>query len=143
MTLKIAGLLAVLAIGWQSQANAQETKKSYERDLITQEEIEARAPDAKTAYDVIKKLRPHFLRERSTGQVSGPMPAEGTFSTKSPAERQPVQVYINGAKDVAATAALRQLNADAILDIAYLNAADATTRFGTGYNNGAILIRTK
>lgn len=143
MTLKAAGLLAVLAICWQNEANAQETKKSYERDLITREEIQARAPDARTAYDVIKKLRPHFLRERSTGQVSGPMPAEGSFPKGSPAERQPVQVYVNGGKSITNTATLRELNATAILDIAYLNAADATTRFGTGYNNGAILVRTK
>lgn len=124
-------------------AQAQEARKAYERDLITPEEIQDRAPDAGTAYDVIKKLRPHFLRERSTGQVSSPMPSEGTFSTRNPAERQPVQVYINGAKHIATTAALRELNADAILDIAYLNASDATTRFGTGHNNGAILVRTK
>ena len=54
-----------------------------------------------------------------------------------------MQVYVNGAKSITATAVLRELNADAILDIVYLNAADATTRFGTGYNNGAILVRTK
>ena len=143
MMLKTAGVLVVLAIGWQIEATAQETKKSWERDLITQEEIQDRAPDLKTAYDVIKKLRPHFLRERSTGQVSSPMPAEGTFSNKNPAERQPVQVFVNGAKSITPTSVLRDLNADAVLDIVYLNASDATTRFGTGYNNGAILVRTR
>ena len=143
MILRIAGLFALLAIAWHAEAGAQETGKSYERDFITPEEIQERAPDARTAYDVIKKLRPHFLRERSTGQVSGPMPAAGTFSKGSPAERQPVQVYVNGARSITYTAVLRELNADAILDIAYLNSTDATTRFGTGYNNGAILVRTK
>jgi len=141
--IKTGMFLTMLAFGWPGHATAQETKRSYERDLITHDEIQERAPDARTAYDVIKKLRPHFLRERSTGQVSGPMPSEGTFSNKSPAERQPVQVYVNGAKSITTTAVLRELNADAILDIAYLNASDATTRFGTGYNNGAIMVRTK
>ena len=141
--IKLPTFLVVLALAWPGTAGAQETRKNYERDLITQEEIQDRSPDARNAYDVIKKLRPHFLRERSTGQVSGPMPADGQFSSKSPAERQPVQVYVNGAKSITATAVLRELNADAILDIVYLSAADATTRFGTGYNNGAILVRTK
>ena len=88
MIFRTAGLLALLAIAWHPEAGAQETRKSWERDLITQEEILERAPDARTAYDVIKKLRPHFLRERSTGQVSGPMPAAGSYSKGSPAERQ-------------------------------------------------------
>ena len=141
--IKLPILLVMLAWAWPGAAVAQETRKNYERDLITQEEIQERAKDARNAYDVIKKLRPHFLRERSAGQVSGPMPAEGTFKQGSPAERQPVQVYVNGAKSITNTAVLRELNTDAILDIVDLNASDATTRFGTGYNNGAILVRTR
>lgn len=38
---------------------------------------------------------------------------------------------------------LRQLSADQIYRIQYINASDATTRFGTDHFGGAILITTK
>ena len=54
--------LALFALALPQALLAQETvKKKYERDVITREEIQERAPDAKSAYDVIQRLRPQFL----------------------------------------------------------------------------------
>jgi hypothetical protein len=132
-------LALAMQAGPANAASAQEAKVRYERDVITRLEIQERARDARTAYDVVRKLRPHFLRERSSGTVSGPATAEGNRST--PAARSPVWVYINGAKSNLPTVSLREITADAVIDMVYLNAADATTRFGTGHDNGAILVR--
>ena len=54
----------------------------------------------------------------------------------------PIQVYINGVKAGIAAVSLREVLAEAVIDIVYLNASDATTRFGTGHDNGAIMVAT-
>jgi len=137
-----AGIFLALTTATASRAlSAQETlKPKYERDIITRAEIQDRAPDVKTALDVVQRLRPHFLRERATGSITTPLTAEGNRNTA--ASRQPVQLYVNGARSGVPAAALRDIPAAAVIDILYLDASDATTRFGTGHDNGAILVRT-
>ena len=109
----------------------ERVKPNYDRDLITQEEIRERVPGAKTAWDVVQQLRPHFLRERTPMSL-----AEG-------AQRLPVQVYVNGVQSISAPAvSLRDIRADEVIEIRYLNPSDATTRYGTGHLNGAILVAT-
>ena len=137
--LKTGIALALIAAAVPQAANAQETRATYDRDVIIQAEIQDRARDAKTAYDVVTRLRPHFLRERSSGTAPGPVASR--YQTPQ-AERQPVQVYVNGGKTSAPNISLREINASSIIEIVYLNSADATTRFGTGHNNGAILVKT-
>lgn len=136
-----AGLILALgAFALPVKATAQETRKKYERDVITREEIRDRAPDVKTALEVVQRLRPHFLRERATGSITTPLNSTGD---RNPAAvRQPVQLYVNGAKSGFAAFSLQEIQAAAVVDILYLNASDATTRFGTGHDNGAIIVRT-
>ena len=62
-------LLALLVIAWPGKAAAQDEKKTYPRNVITREEIKDRAPDAKTALDVVQRLRPQFLRTRPSGSI--------------------------------------------------------------------------
>jgi hypothetical protein len=132
------GVFLVLLAGvWPRLAGAQEARVRYDRDLITREEIQDRAPDSKTALDVVQRLRPHFLRERSAGRMSSALSPDSART--GTAVRQPVQAYVNGARGT--TASLRNIQAAAVIDILYLNAADATTRFGTGHDNGAIVVR--
>ena len=129
--------MAWLAVAWPGGAGAQEVRVRYERDLITREEIQNRAQDSRTALDVVQRLRPHFLRERAGVRISSPLSPDSTRNAA--AVRQPVQVYINGARGTSSS--LRNIQAAAVIDILYLNAADATTRFGTGHDNGAIVVR--
>ena len=127
--MRLVSALALLA-AFPGASQGQKPKPHYDRDLITQEEIKERAPAATDAFEVVRQLRPHFLRERTTGTM-----AEGS-------QRQPVQVYIDGVLNATRTAALRDIRAELIIEIKYLNPSDATSRYGTGHMNGAILVAT-
>jgi hypothetical protein len=118
-------LLGVLA-GCAS-APAAETAAAPRRqaNLITYEEIQSRA-QARDAFDAIQALRPNWLRPR--GQQSLSDPTAGT-----------VVVYLDGAR-FGGPDALRQVAVQNILSAQYLNAGDATARFGTGHTGGVILI---
>jgi len=124
----LVALAFVVALPATSQG--QGSKPNYERDLITREEIRERVPAARDALQVIQQLRPHFLRERTTGSM-----AAGS-------QREPVQVYIDGVLSATRTAALREVRAELIIEIKYLSSTDATSRYGTGHMNGAILVAT-
>ncbi|HET9513358.1 MAG TPA: hypothetical protein VFO95_05460 [Gemmatimonadales bacterium] len=111
-------------------ATAQEVKKvRYDPDRILADEVAARASDAKTAYDIIKRLRPQFLRQRGSGSIRNYNPV-------------PVRVYVDGILQSRDVSALNEIMAHSVVEISYLNGSDATTRFGTGYENGAILVTT-
>ena len=111
-------------------ATAQEVKKvRYDPDRIYADEVAARASDAKTAYDIIKRLRPQFLRQRGSGSIRNYNPV-------------PVRVYVDGILQSRDVSALNEIMAHSVVEISYLNGSDATTRFGTGYENGAILVTT-
>ena len=120
-------LLALLAIAWPSQAAAQDEKKSYPRNVITREEIQERAPDAKTALDVVQRLRPQFLRTRPSSSVQS--------------QNVPVKVYVNGSARPG-IAALREIQSHAVIEIVYLSGGDATMEFGREHENGAIKVKT-
>ena len=100
-------------------------KKSYSRDLITHEEIQGKM--APSAYELIRSLRPHWLRSR------------GAKSLKYEAKASYPTVYVNdshyGDLNSLSGIAIRNISA-----IQYLNSGDATTRFGLDHAGGAILI---
>ena len=121
-------ILSFAAVAYPALAHAQETRKSYPRNVITREEIQDRAPDAKSAYDVVQRLRPSFLRVRPSGSVQSQTPV-------------PIRVYVDGSSR-AGVYALRDILSIAVIEIIYLDGNDATTRYGTGHENGAIVVRT-
>lgn len=133
MTKVVLGLTLALVLALPGTSHGQEVvkpKASYPRDLITAEEIRERVPDGRTAYQVIQQLRPHFLRQRTNGSVNpGSAP-------------DPVRVYIDGVQSAAPNISLIDIRSDQIIDIKYMGGADATTRFGTGHMNGAIMVAT-
>lgn len=96
------------------------------RDILTQSEIQEAGVG--TTYDVVQRLRPAWLRTRSSGSVR---------STP-----QYAIVYLDGAR-IGGLEALRRVNATDVSTIRYLSAPDATTRYGTGHEGGAILVETK
>lgn len=95
-------------------------------EVLTREEI--RTSSATTAYELLQQLRPQFLRSRGAMGVQDPRPV------------YPI-VYLNdirhGSLDI-----LRSIGVEEILDVRFIGAADATTRWGTGHAGGVILIRT-
>ena len=121
-------MLTLLALTWTSEAVSQEEKKSYPRNVITREEIQDRAPDAKTAYDVIQRLRPQFLRTRPSGSVQ----SQNTV---------PIKVYVDGSAR-SGLPSLRDVLSLSVIEIIYLNGPDATMEFGREHENGAIKVKT-
>jgi len=99
--------------------------------VITEAEITSRAGEASNVLQVVQKLRPQMLRSR--GRFS---PADSTGSSTVP--KVVVDDVSYGSVD-----ALANLNAIAVREIRYLSAADATTRWGTGYPGGVILVTMK
>jgi hypothetical protein len=127
--IKAVLFLTSVAVAWPCAASAQEEKKkSYPRNVITREEIQDRAPDAKTAYDVIQRLRPQFLRTRPSGSVQ----SQATV---------PIKVYVNGSSR-SGMVALREIQSSSVIEIVYLNGSDATMEFGREHENGAIKVKT-
>jgi hypothetical protein len=81
-----------------------------------------------TAYEAIQTLRPQWLRRR------------GAISLMDPNANYPTVIIDNikrGELDV-----LKNTRAEVVTEIRYVNARDATTRYGTGFRGGAIEVTT-
>src|SRR5688572_5259613 len=123
-------VLALVLLGGCSSGPAPVRELGFrDRTILTTEEIQnARAPSW-TVWELLTQLRPEYLRSRgqSSLRTTGPTTAV---------------IYVNemrfGELDL-----LRTMNAEQVLRVQYINAADATTRFGTDHFGGAILITTK
>lgn len=89
-------------------------------DVITRAEIEG--TDALSALEVVQQLRPTFLRP--------------------PGQSDPVLVYVDGVRR-GGLSELRSLPRETLEEIRYVNANDATLRWGTGHRSGAIEVRTR
>ena len=98
-------------------------------NVLMVDEIEASRAPGWTAHDLITSLRPQFLRSRGVSSLRSTAPTTAA-------------VYVDGMR-FGEIESLRSLPALQILRIEYINASDATTRFGTDHVGGAILITTK
>ncbi len=104
-------------------------------NLIVQAEIEG--AHLETIYEVIERLRPNMMRTRGQmGRVSG------AASGGSGAGMSTIKVYQNGTL-IGDITMLRGIQASTVKQVEYLNSSDATTRFGTGNDAGAILVTLK
>jgi len=74
------------------------------------------------AYEAVRRLRPTWLQTR-TGASPG--------------------FVLNGNAQMGGIDMMRQISVSEVLEIRFMNARDATTRFGTGYVSGAILVTTR
>jgi len=104
---------------------------SRQQDVITAAEIAERAAEASNALQIVQKLRPQMLTTR--GRFS---PADSSDAGARP------KVVVDGVA-YGQIENLVNVNAVSVSEIRYLNATDATTRFGTGYVGGVILVTTK
>jgi len=110
-----------------TRTSAQATRGSA--NVITFSEIESAPQDANTAYDIVSRLRPMMMRPRN--QTAGVAGAE--FG---------VIVFVEDVR-LGDVEQLRTVMRSTLYEIRYINATDATTRWGTGYSNGVILLRLK
>jgi hypothetical protein len=93
-------------------------------DLITEAEISAST--YQNALEVVQNLRPTMMRPRGT-TAYGP---------------QPVVLFVDDVRMVDLNG-LATVPASRVKEIRYINARDATTRWGTGVGSGVILVTTK
>lgn len=108
-----------------SCATGTSTGTSLNADRISREEIEQAGPS--NAYDLIRKLRPVWLRWRGSTSFT---------------QETDVKVYLDGTP-MGEREALRTIDTADIESIEYLDARRATNRYGAGHVQGAILIRTR
>ncbi len=80
-----------------------------------------------TAVDVVRRLRPRWLQGRGAGTAGQNTP----------------QLIMDGARMGDAQYALRSLSVSDIAEMEYLNASDATMRFGTNFPGGAIIVTSR
>ena len=112
-----------------ASASQSSASKRGGTNLITEEEVSSSG--VSTAYELIQRLRPAWLRSRGTSSVNG---SAGGGDT-------PV-VYMD-ASQLGDLSSLNSVSIQNIRQIQYLNAADATQRFGTNLTGGAIIITSK
>ncbi len=119
-TLALGGTLACASSGGPRPSSA-------DRNTLTQEELAEQS--TQTLYQAIQRLRPQWLQARSA-----------IITAAGPPDLP--QVYVDGAPggDVEA---LRNILATEVLEVTYMEAIDATTRFGINHTGGAILVRTR
>ena len=84
-------------------------------------EAEIAGSQYQNALDVVQNLRPSMLITRGV---------------------EPVIVYMDDVR-LGEPATLTNIPVGRVKEIRYLNARDATTRFGTGHSGGVILVTTK
>ena len=98
-----------------------------DRNLITADEIAK--SNATNAYEAVERLRPAFLRTRGSQSIQNPVPPTP-------------MIYVDGMR-YGPLQTLASVPAIGIVSIQYLNAVEATQRFGFGNEGGAIMVTTK
>ncbi len=118
--------LALIPAGCATTGGGDRERTRVDQRRLSYEELRER--EHRTAFDVVQSLRPLWIRQR--GQLSVTNPAAGEVS-----------VYLDGTR-LGGADSLHQVPAGQVSSMQYLNATEATTRFGTGHAGGAILVVT-
>lgn len=107
-------------IGCASGAASPDGAPRGNSRLIVESELVGLQSD--DAYTAIQRLQPQWLRSRS-----GAAPV----------------VIVDGTRQQVGLSILRSIRTSELQELRYLSASDATTRYGTGFDGGAILLTTK
>ena len=108
-------------------ATAGERSGGSSASAVTAEQIQETS--VSTAHEALQRLRPRWLRSR--GQMSVEHPNAGY-----------AVVFVDGVR-YGDLRVLREINADAVEEMEFIDARDATTRYGTGYTGGIIMVTTR
>lgn len=116
-------LLVAAACGGRS---VNRTSPSSDPDRITFDEL--RQASAQNAYQAIQQLRPNWF------QVNSPSMANRMAGQ--------VVVYVDGSR-MGGVDFLRQVAASSVEHMQYMNATEASARFGLNHSGGAILVTSR
>ena len=101
-------------------------------NVISEEELNQN--NARTALMAVQQLRPEWIRGRGASSLGN-----ASDKTVGPA---PVLVYLNNQK-LGGLQELEAFSVNQIKSLRFINASDATNRWGTGHGGGVIEITTK
>jgi hypothetical protein len=119
----IPSLLALLLAAATTPAVAVEPGPSGPNARsVTQQELRQSAQS--TVLDFVRANRPQWLRTRGVGAAANP-----------------VAVYLDGQR-VGGPEQLRGISTEITSGLRYVDGQEATTRWGSGHSNGAILVTT-
>ncbi|MBA3560037.1 MAG: hypothetical protein H0W30_15730 [Gemmatimonadaceae bacterium] len=124
----LRSLVVLLAIACAGAPPApSRIDRSSAREWVSGEEIAA--SQATNMAEAIRLLRPTWLRAR------------GPQSIRTSVSPYPV-VYMDGLR-VGEPSSLRDIPCMTVAEVRFINAADATTRWGTGHATGVIHVTTR
>ena len=120
---RFLSLLAAVILGSACASSGQPGQSRPRRDsnLITAEELSGLT--VSSAYEAVRQLRPAWLQPRGRSGL-------------------PV-VYRNNARWGNGPRSLESIRVDNIGEMRFMSASDATTRYGTGFTGGLILVETR
>ena len=116
--------------GAQPETAAPATRTRGSSNLITEAEISSAA--YQNALEIVQNLRPQMLIPRGAGSDASGLSAASI----------PIIIYMDDVR-LGEPSSLTNIPATRVKEIRFLNARDATTRFGTGHSSGVILVTTK
>ena len=118
-----AGFLLVVAIvAGCTRASQTSPSTRSNSNLVTRDEI-ASVPEG-NLYDALQRLRPELLRARSTATAATAVPV----------------VFVDGIRR-GSIDYLRAINNRQVMEVRYINAIDATTRYGLNVPAGVIDVK--
>lgn len=118
----------VLVIGCLSACGSTEQagRAGGDRNVIKQEQIQ-QVGTSDTAYSLVKRLRPNWLRKRGVSSISAP---------------SDIVVYVEGSRR-GGPPALRNVRTLDVASLHFLAPREATLRYGSGHDHGAIQVELK
>ena len=130
MTIRVGAMTMLLGAASLAVTPADSFAQKRQRDVLTQEEIEASPVHAADLHRAIRSLRPHFLT-----------PARGV-RTLGNSIQEPLAVYLNGARQ-SGEDALRTIQAASVEEVRYLDPNKAGNEFGPKASGGALLVKLR
>jgi len=160
-TSRIVTVAAAAVLAGALTAHAQQVSETSNRDrkLITTEEIDAARVN--TAYQVVEKLHPEYLRRISRiqslgagGSVRGSRAAAtgassgaGMESTEDayvrPQEEQRMTAVFVDGTDMGGIDELQQIQSNLVEEIRYLTGPDAGAKYGPRFSAGVIEVKLR
>lgn len=110
-------------------ADAEAENRSYPPNEISRAEILERGSNSSNAMQVIRRLRPAWLRARGSNSFTS---AGAMYAV----------VYVDNIRRPGGLSALFNIPVGEIRMMEFIGPANATTRWGTGHQSGVILVRT-
>lgn len=102
------------------------TGAGRDRDVITSQDLEG--VSATTAYEIIERLRPTWLRTRGPASIRGGVP---TYPL----------VYVDEVRS-GGLETLHRISGHIVREIRFINGRDATTKWGLDHGAGVIMVYT-